>query len=252
MKNIHFVIIFVLCVIGSSFSFTALAEEEALIPDWIKNIVGFWENDQISDTEFLNALQYLVEERFLIIPMSTSEENTIHSKYAGQEDREITSLSQEDIDGLLVGAGTPFGGMAKSAELNGYPGPRHVLDAAAFGEFELTQKQQEQIQTLYEKMRLESVDLGKQILDIEKEIDDAFANKIITEKSLQEKTSQSADLYGKLRFVHLKYHLFMIEILTSQQVEKYNDLRGYASGNPCDSITEGHDPEMWKMHNDCK
>ena len=251
LKNIYFVII-ILYVIGLGFSFTALAEEEASVPGWIKSVAGFWENDQINDTEFLNALQYLVKEGFLVIPMPASEKNTIHSKYAGQEDSEITSLSQEDIDGLLGGTGTPFGGMAKPAELNGYPGPRHVLDAATSGEFELTQEQQEQIQTLYEKMRSESIDLGRQIIDIEKEIDGMFIDKTITEESLQEKTSQSADLYGQLRFVHLKYHLFTIEILTPQQVEKYNDLRGYTSGNPCDNIPEGHDPEMWKMHNNCK
>ena len=57
------------------------------------------------------------------------DESAIHSPYTGQEARGIKALSQDDIEGLLSGAGTPFGGMAKPAELNGYPGPRHVLDA---------------------------------------------------------------------------------------------------------------------------
>ncbi len=80
----------------------------------------------------------------------TIEESAIYSQYAGQEIRGIKALSQDDIEGLLAGAGTPFGGMAKPAELNGYPGPRHVLDAVEAGEFKLTSDQEEQIEALYE------------------------------------------------------------------------------------------------------
>ncbi len=68
----------------------------------------------------------------------TSDESAIRSPYVGQEARGIKALSQDDVEGLLAGAGSPFGGMAKPAELNGYPGPRHVLDAVKAVEFELT------------------------------------------------------------------------------------------------------------------
>ena len=182
----------------------------------------------------------------------TSDESAIHSPYAGQEARGIKALSQDDIEGLLAGAGTPFGGMAKPAELNGYPGPRHVLDAYDAGEFQLTNEQHKQIEALYEEMRSEAIELGEKIIDIENEIDDAFTGKTITNTFLQEKVKESADLYGQLRVVHLKYHLSMVEILTPQQVEKYNELRGYTSGDPCENIPEGHDPEMWKLHNNCE
>ncbi len=182
----------------------------------------------------------------------TSDESAIHSPYAGQEARGIKALSQDDIEGLLAGAGTPFGGMAKPAELNGYPGPRHVLDAYDAGEFQLTNEQHKQIEALYEEMRSEAIELGEKIIDIEKGIDDAFTGKTITNAFLQEKVKESADLYGQLRVVHLKYHLSMVEILTPQQVEKYNELRGYTSGDPCENIPEGHDPEMWKLHNNCE
>ena len=118
----------------------------------------------------------------------TSDESAIHSPYAGQEvTRGIKALSQGEVEGLLAGSGTPFGGMAKPAELNGYPGPRHVLDAYNAGEFELTDEQYEQIQELYEEMRSEAIGLGKQIIDIEKEIDDAFTSKKITEASFKKK-----------------------------------------------------------------
>jgi Spy/CpxP family protein refolding chaperone len=186
------------------------------------------------------------------ISQTSDEKSSIFSPYAGQEARGIKALSQDDIKGLLAGAGTPFGGMAKPAELNGYPGPHHVLDAAKAGELELTSEQQKKIESLYEKMRSEAIQLGKQIIDIEKDIDNAFSSGTITKELLQKKVSESASLYGQLRFVHLKYHLLMMDILTPQQVEQYNELRGYTSTDPCKNIPEGHDPEMWKLHHNCE
>jgi hypothetical protein len=184
--------------------------------------------------------------------LETSQESAIHSPYAGQEIRGIKALSQEDVEGLLAGAGTPFGGMAKPAELNGYPGPRHVLDAVEAGEFEITGEQKGKIEALYEDMRAEAITLGEEIINIEQAIDDAFVQGTITEDLLQEKVVESASLYGQLRVVHLKYHLSMEEILNPQQIDQYNDLRGYTSGDPCEDIPEGHDPEMWKLHNNCE
>ena len=67
-----------------------------------------------------------------------------HSTYVGQERREIKSLSSEDIEGYLTGQGMGF---AKAAELNHYPGPKHVLQLAeelrlSKGEVEKTRDQQ--------------------------------------------------------------------------------------------------------------
>ena len=179
--------------------------------------------------------------------------SAIRSPYAGQEKRGIKALPQADVEGLLAGAGTPFGGMAKPAELNGYPGPRHVLDAVEAGEFEITEGQEAQIEELYEEMKAQSIALGEKIISIEQRIDDEFANQSITIGSLRENTANSADVYGQLRFVHLKYHLQMMDILTPDQVERYNTLRGYiGSDDPCEGVPEGHDPDLWKMHNGCR
>jgi Spy/CpxP family protein refolding chaperone len=182
---------------------------------------------------------------------AVAQEHSLHSPYAGQEVRGIKALSQEDVEGLLAGAGTPFGGMAKLAELNGYPGPRHVLDAAAQGEIELTDTQQAEIEALYEEMRADAVALGEQIVALEQELDDAFAGGTISAQILEEKVQESAALYGRLRIIHLKYHLSMVDILSPEQVAQYNEIRGYTSGDPCENVPEGHDPEMWRAHNNC-
>ena len=47
-------------------------------------------------------------------------------RYRTRKNRIIKSLSNEDIESLETGTGDAFGGMAKLAELNGYPGPRHI------------------------------------------------------------------------------------------------------------------------------
>ena len=47
------------------------------------------------------------------------------SKYAGEENRSIKSLSPDDIAELRRGGGW---GLAKTAELNGVPGPAHLLE----------------------------------------------------------------------------------------------------------------------------
>ena len=72
-----------------------------------------------------------------VTKMSPHNESTaMVSPYAGQESRNIKSLSQSDLLSLQNGSGEAFGGLAKAAELNGYPGPRHVLDMDS--ELELT------------------------------------------------------------------------------------------------------------------
>ena len=49
------------------------------------------------------------------------------SPYAGEQSRSIKSLSQQDVADYMAGKGM---GCAKAAELNGYPGPAHVLELA--------------------------------------------------------------------------------------------------------------------------
>lgn len=178
---------------------------------------------------------------------------TLTSPYVGQEARGIVALSQDDVEGLLAGAGTPFGGMAKPAELNGYPGPRHVLDAVEAGHFDLSDNQLQEIEALYERMQSQAIPLGEQIVAIEQAIDDGFSSGTITEAFLAESIETSADLYGQLRIVHLSHHLATVEILSPDQVVRYNELRGYSNDDPCDQDPpDGHDPDLWRQHNNCQ
>jgi hypothetical protein len=171
------------------------------------------------------------------------------SPYTGEETRGIKSLSQDDINGLQNGAGTPFGGMAKLAELNGYPGPKHVLDLTS--QLELNDTQIEQIDKIYQNMKFEAVILGEKIITVESQLNEKFSDGSINENYLQEKVHESAEYYAELRNVHLQSHLLMMTVLSSDQVQKYGELRGYSLEDPCEHIPEGHDAKMWKLHNNC-
>jgi Spy/CpxP family protein refolding chaperone len=145
--------------------------------------------------------------------------------YAGDERREIKSLSAEEIDGLLNGRGM---GLARAAELNHYPGPRHVLELAT--ELQLTPRQRTGTQAAFERMRDEAVRLGRQIVERERELDAMFAKGEIDARRLHEATGRIARLQGDLRAAHLAAHIMMRRLLSPQQIMKYDELRGYAAG----------------------
>lgn len=168
------------------------------------------------------------------------------SPYAGQQLRTIKSLSPDDIAQLRAGGGW---GLAKAAELNGMPGPRHVLDMQrAIG---LTPAQETAVQAVFEKMRAAAIPLGVELIEKERVLNDAFARRSITNQQLMRQLDAIANTLSKLRYVHLEAHLATTAILTAEQVANYNELRGYGTGDPCASVPAGHDPVMWRQHNGC-
>ena len=99
---------------------------------------------------------------------------------------------------------------------------------------------------------IEAQALGKEMIGLEQEMNDMFIDGTITKETLRQKLEQSGELYGQLRYIHLKYHIAMLDILTPDQVKLYNKLRGYSeNGDPCVNIPAGHDMDMWKKHNNC-
>jgi Spy/CpxP family protein refolding chaperone len=146
-----------------------------------------------------------------------------HSPYAGMEAREIKALSPEQIDDLKAGRGM---GLALAAELNGYPGPRHVLDLAP--ELALTADQHRRTKELFEAMQQETSALGEKLIEAERTLDRLFAERRATPQSVAAAAQSAGTIEGELRAAHLRYHLAMIEVLTPQQIQNYKHLRGYA------------------------
>ena len=58
------------------FSFVS-AQEDSQIPAWIKTAVGFWVNGEITDKEFLKAIEYFVENEMIIVPSQETDDNQV-------------------------------------------------------------------------------------------------------------------------------------------------------------------------------
>ena len=140
--------------------------------------------------------------------------------------REIKSLSAKDIENYLNGNGM---GLAKAAELNHYPGPRHVLDLAK--PLQMSDSQINQTKILFKQMKAQAMSLGKRVVEEEKILDRLFANNDIDEITLSEQLEKISRLKSQLRFIHLNTHLKQKVILTHHQISKYDVLRGYSSGH---------------------
>ncbi len=147
-----------------------------------------------------------------------------HSPYVGEEGREIKALSNDDVQGYLDGAGLGF---AKVAELNGYPGPRHVLDLA--DSLALTAEQRVAVEESFRSMKREAQELGAQLVETEKQLDRLFSDGQPTETAVRELSEITSQLTGRIRYTHLAAHLKMVEVLTPDQVATYTRLRGYGS-----------------------
>ncbi len=147
------------------------------------------------------------------------------SPYAGDENRSIKALSEQEIADLRAGGGMGF---ARAAELNHYPGPRHLLDLA--DELELDAATVVRVRETFDAMQADAMRLGAQIVDTEAALDQAFAARSIDVSLLTELTARSAALEGELRAVHLRAHLAVTALLTAEQIHAYDVLRGYADG----------------------
>ena len=146
-----------------------------------------------------------------------------HSPYADHVHRTIAALPDAEIESLLAGEGM---GLALPAELNGYPGPRHVLDMA--DALQLTANQRAATQRIFREMNAEAVELGREIVELERALNAAFAEASIDSTSLVQYVGQIESRRARLREVHLLAHLALYPVLTSRQRAMYDRLRGYS------------------------
>lgn len=160
-----------------------------------------------------------------------------HSPYAGQQSREIKTLSPAEREGYLQGKGMGF---AKAAELNHFPGPAHVLELA--GELQLTDEQTARTREIHAHMQREAQRLGRALVEKERHLDELFAAERVTSRSLNTLLREIGLIQTDLRQVHLQAHLEQKMVLTPEQVAKYDVLCGYTG------IAHQHDPGAHHAH----
>lgn len=158
-------------------------------------------------------------------PAAAPQDGPAAAPYAGMEARPVKGLSGQQIADLRAGRGM---GLALPAELNGYPGPVHVLELA--DPLRLTEAQTRRVRDLHAAMRDEAVPLGERLIAQEAHLDQLFAARLVTPANLVEATGAIGATQATLRAAHLKYHLATVEVLTPEQVSRYDALRGYRGG----------------------
>ena len=137
------------------------------------------------------------------------------------EGREIKSLSAEDIKDLRAGRGWS---LALAAELNGVPGPAHLLELKdGIG---LSPDQVLTIEAIFAAMQAEAQVAGERLIAAEAAIEAAFRADDPTPDALRALTDATAEAWADLRFIYVSRHLETPLLLTVEQIARYNELRG--------------------------
>lgn len=174
--------------------------------------------------------------RFALLPLfAVSLPVLADSPYAGQQQRAIKALSDQQVQGYLAGSGMGF---AKAAELNHYPGPRHVLALAE--QLELSVQQRAETQALFVDMQTKAQALGRELIAGEQALDQLFASAQVSPDALRRQVAFNARIEGQLRYTHLVTHLAQRDLLTPAQRAAYDRLRGYADGGPAHGAGHAH------------
>lgn len=155
---------------------------------------------------------------------------------AGNMPSPIKALSPAELGALLAGQGM---GLAKAAELNHYPGPRHVLDLGE--EMGLTPDQRRATERLMASVQVKAQSLGRRVVDAEAALDAAFATGRADEEEIADRVREIATLMGELRLTHLSAHIEMRRILEPEQIARYVKLRGYTAQRDADEGEHPHD-----------
>jgi len=149
------------------------------------------------------------------------------SAYAGEQNRSIKALSASDIASLQAGAGMAY---AKAAELNGYPGPAHVLELKS--QLKLSDQQRKTTEALMASHQVQARVLGSQLVEAERALDLAFVSKSADAASVAALTQRIGAVQAQLRAEHLQTHLKQTVLLTPAQIASYQLLRGYNLAAP--------------------
>ena len=150
----------------------------------------------------------------------TASPGAQHDQHHAASKTGPTALTAEQVQQLLNGEGM---GLARPAELNGYPGPRHVLELKA--ELALTADQEKRVDAIRQQMLERAIALGKQIVHAETELDAAFTDGTLSERELENRTQAIARLQSDLRLAHLRAHLQTKPVLSGEQLKKYYEKR---------------------------
>ena len=121
-------------IFSTSLSFSA---EEELLPSWIKNTAGFWADNQISDIEFMNAIEFLIGADIIKVPEAIAQEvpNAIAQEVSEAISQEVSEAIAQEVSEAIAQEGTtsiiPTAFYVKSEEIPAKVSNQVFLDSAS-------------------------------------------------------------------------------------------------------------------------
>jgi len=141
--------------------------------------------------------------------------------YSGMQSRPIKALSDQQVADLRAGRGM---GLALAAELNGYPGPSHLVELS--DQLALTAEQLSKLKGMFDAMKAETIPIGEDLVAQEEKLDRLFAENLISEQQLKAATENIGETQARLRNAHLRYHLQARRIPHCALIRRGAELRG--------------------------
>ncbi|MXZ81503.1 MAG: hypothetical protein F4Z15_09145 [Gammaproteobacteria bacterium] len=144
------------------------------------------------------------------------------SPYAHSRGTEVASLTDEEVSELRHGEGM---GLARAAELNHFPGPKHLLELAP--ELGLSNDQVSRIRAIHDRMKSRAIAKGEDIIMAESHLAELFASGKPSIQEMTRVTGHLGTMRGQLQAIHLLAHIESAKELSHVQIRKYDRLRGY-------------------------
>src|SRR5207245_4666002 len=123
----------------------------------------------------------LIFSSFLLGAVPSLPQEQLTTPYKQQAERGLRGLYEKESAELKAGAGMR---LARAAELNSYPGPRHVLDAIEAGKLAASSEQRERVQQVFNGMNRDAVRIGTQIHEEEQRLETGCERATMTESGL--------------------------------------------------------------------
>ena len=133
----------------------------------------------------------------------------------------LGGVSEQEKEALLKGAGL---GAGMIAMMNGYPGPKHVLEMG--DELELTAEQRESIGTIYGNVKAKSVELGTELVEKDEALAALFTSGSVSTGDVEKLAREIGELQGRVRAEHLNAHVETFDALTPAQREQLSSMQG--------------------------
>jgi len=154
-----------------------------------------------------------------LAPQATAASAPQENRGGHQGDRH-GGMQQRQFRALRQGRGT---GMARAAEINGYPGPMHVLQLTE--ELALSDEQVARTREIRDGVRDRAPEIGRQIIAAEQRLASMFAEDRASAAAMDALLEEIAGLRARLRGLHLNAHLEQARVLSDEQIEQYMKLR---------------------------